>query len=331
MLRTKMVSLRSIIKLPWHSGPTKSIICEIFCNFVSHSLSWNISGIFDFLLILCLDTFWRRMFRRIAICKMSNYLPLGTLSFLYVGKSSWTPAVTGKSDFNVGLYRLNPTVVRLMLNRDALGPLPNYFRKSCVFFHFGGIVPRLVWALGGTTLLDAISWAVVQVWEDPRSSSACRPLWPPRVVQGRLSARNPARVGCSHRLPLCPLLYEHYSFAVGADSEELLLPPHCIALTTDEGSKLSLIASHRIRREGAPTPNKTPACAGSCPRSLRNGDRCSSPLFPFSAGISPACSLILACCILLLKGILVSHPLQIYPERGFELATYHLPFGAFYL
>ena len=39
---------------------------------------------------------------------MSNYLPLGTLSFLYVGKSSWTPAVTGKSDFNVGLYRLKP-------------------------------------------------------------------------------------------------------------------------------------------------------------------------------------------------------------------------------
>ena len=94
---------------------------------------------------------------------MSNYLPLGTLSFLYVGKSSWTPAVTGKSDFNVGLYRLNPTVVRLMLNRDALGPLPNYFRKSCVFFHFGGIVPRLVWALEGTILLDAIPWAVVQV------------------------------------------------------------------------------------------------------------------------------------------------------------------------
>ena len=137
-----------------------------------------------------------------------------------------------------------------MLNRDALGPLPNYFRKSCVFFHFGGIVPRLVWALGGTTLLNAIPWAVVQVWENPRSSSACRPLWPPRVVQGRLSARNPARVGCSHRLPLCPLLYEHYSFAVGADSEELLLPPHCIVFTTDEGSKLSLIASHRIRRGG---------------------------------------------------------------------------------
>ena len=101
---------------------------------------------------------------------------------------------------------------------------------SCVFFHSGGFLHRLVRTLGGTTRLNAIPWAVVQVWGDTRNSSACRPLWPP-AAHGRPSARNPTRVGCSYLLSLCTLLYEHYSFAIWLDCEELLLPPPLASLS----------------------------------------------------------------------------------------------------
>ena len=53
------------------------------------------------------------------------------------------------------------------------------------------------------------------------------------------------------------------------------------AFTTDERFDLSPIATRRIQGV-PPTPDKTPACVGACPR---RGEKCSSPLFRTSTNI----------------------------------------------
>ena len=118
----------------------------------------------------------------------------------------------------------NPHGPYLTLKRSAPGLLSNCCRRTNL-----GVV---------TTPLNVIPWAVVQVRGGPATFSTWRPLWPPRA------ARNLTRVRSAYRFPLCPLLWEHYFFTIGADREEHL----SIASTTDEGPKLSPIASHRTWR-----------------------------------------------------------------------------------
>ena len=146
-------------------------------------------------------------------------------------------------------------VVRLTLNRDALGPLSNYCQNTPATSPILGEGDHfLVRAMGGGHPSQCYFLGCRASLRRSRSSSACRLLWPPRAAQGRPSARNPTRVGCSHLLPLCSLLYEHYSSEIRADCEELLLPPS-IAFTTDKRFRPLLpIASRRIRR-GHPTPD----------------------------------------------------------------------------
>lgn len=87
-------------------------------------------------------------------------------------------------------------------------------------------------------------------------------------MRGRSSVQNPTRVGCSHPLPLCPLLCEYYFFAIGADCEELLFPSqhHLLPLPRDPHFRQSLVVEHC---GGPPMLDKTPACAQPCPHPLR--------------------------------------------------------------
>ena len=185
-------------------------------------------------------------------------------------------------------------VVRLTLNRDALGPLSNYCQSTPATSPILGEGDHsLVRAMGGGHPSQCYFLGCRASLRRSRSSSACRLLWPPRAAQGRPSARNPTRVGCSHLLPLCSLLYEHYSSEIRADCEELLLPPS-IAFTTDKRFRPLLpIASRRIRRGASHAGHSSEPCR----RTLCSGNRCSSPL-PNFCRYSPNTPCLMSTCVI---------------------------------